>query len=249
MSEADRKTKWKWPRRAAIGFGAALVVVSLVANVVLYRVARSEFANVQAVRLDPAGSRYKFRDPAKAGAVVFFGDSRAAEWPAPAGVDVVNRGIGRQTTAQCVLRFDEHVAPLRPRVVVIQMGVNDLKAIAMFPERERQILDDAKRNIADVIARSRDLGARVIVTTVFPPSDVPREQRGAWTGRVDAAVGEVNEFIRRLGTKDVIVFDSFALLEDPAKKGRIRSEYARDFLHVNEAGYQKLNEGLAPLLK
>src|SRR5688500_20231726 len=114
MSDDAPTKPRKWPRRLAVGVAAALLIASLVANVILFRIARSEFANVQAVRLDPPGVKHKFRDASRSGGVVFFGDSRAAEWPAADGVDVVDRGIGRQTTAQGVLRFAGHGAQLRP---------------------------------------------------------------------------------------------------------------------------------------
>jgi len=64
--------------------------------------------------------------------VVFFGDSRAYDWPAPSGLEgleFVNRGIGNQTTAQVLGRFEAHIAPLHPQVVVLQVGINDLKLI------------------------------------------------------------------------------------------------------------------------
>lgn len=96
------------------------------------------------VRLDPYGLKLPgFKDPPTADLtkplVVFFGDSRAQQWPAPASnrFRFLNRGIGGQTTEQVRGRFDEHVKPLKPRVVIIEAGVNDLKAIALFPLTSR----------------------------------------------------------------------------------------------------------------
>jgi hypothetical protein len=46
--------------------------------------------------------------------VVFFGDFRAASWPAPSlpGYEFVNRGIASQTSTQVLPRFPYHVRSL-----------------------------------------------------------------------------------------------------------------------------------------
>ena len=64
--------------------------------------------------------------------VVFFGDSITDNWSKPdyggffPGKPYVNRGIGGQTTAQMLLRFRADVIELRPKVVVILAGTNDI---------------------------------------------------------------------------------------------------------------------------
>ena len=42
----------------------------------------------------------------------------------------VNRGLGGQTTSQVLHRYPIDVAPLKPAVVVLVVGVNDLRMIA-----------------------------------------------------------------------------------------------------------------------
>ena len=41
-------------------------------------------------------------------------------------IDVVNRGIGGQTTPQMLVRFRQDVIDLHPQVVVILAGTNDI---------------------------------------------------------------------------------------------------------------------------
>src|SRR3954449_12636266 len=67
--------------------------------------------------------------PAKPGEsrVIFLGDQITELWPNffP-GKPYINRGIAGQTSAQMLVRFQQDVVALKPKVVVIQAGVNDL---------------------------------------------------------------------------------------------------------------------------
>jgi hypothetical protein len=61
--------------------------------------------------------------------VVFFGDSITNFWNLAAafpGQPYINRGLSGQTTPQLLLRFRADVVALKPRVVVILGGTNDL---------------------------------------------------------------------------------------------------------------------------
>src|ERR1700690_193341 len=91
----------------------------------------------------------KYRDfnnalpPAAAGEsrVVFMGDSITEGWgqsgttPPPdratffPGRPYVNRGISGQTTPQMLVRFRQDVVALKPKVVVILAGTNDLAGV------------------------------------------------------------------------------------------------------------------------
>src|SRR5689334_9754871 len=76
--------------------------------------------------------------------VVFFGDSRAESWLAPddTSFQYVNRGLGGETSAQVLGRFAAHVAPLHPDIIVLQVCINDLKTIPIFPQQESTIEDN-----------------------------------------------------------------------------------------------------------
>jgi lysophospholipase L1-like esterase len=235
-------------KRLALALAAVIGMASLAANILLFESGQQYYSDLNAARLDPLGLSY-FRDgpPPPVGGVVFFGDSRAASWPAPAESDLVfvNRGIGAQTTAQIAGRFDAHIAPLKPQVVILQAGVNDLKAIPLFPVQKQAIIANCKANLREMIDRSRTLGATVIVTTIFPVGEVPLIRRPFWSADVAPAVEDVNAFLRSLAGERVIVFDAYAVLQDG---GTVRAEYALDELHLNDAGYAALNTELSRVL-
>jgi lysophospholipase L1-like esterase len=248
----------KLGRRAATALTVLAVLVPLVAAAALGKAAVGYFDMTEAIRLDPAGLKVygsaggasAALAPAAGGKVVeFFGDSRALMWAAPTGLDgyaIVDRGIGRQTTAQILLRFDADVTALHPAVVVLEAGVNDLKTIAAFPERRAEIVADCKANLATLVDRSVHGGAAVVLVTVFDIGDVPLWRRPFWSSEIEAAVREVNATLPELTGPKVTLFDANAALE--TTPGAIRPEYQLDHLHLNPAGYGALNAKLVPVI-
>jgi lysophospholipase L1-like esterase len=234
----------------------AVLVVSLCANGYLFHAARGYHKRATALRLDPGELRVY---AAQRGRVeqssvdhpllVFLGDSRALMWSqptTPTGYRFVNRGIGYQTTAQILLRFDEDVAPLRPNVVVVEAGVNDLKAIAEFPERRAEIVADCEANLERIVSLCRNAGATVVLVTVFAIGDIPLWMRPFWSKDVAAAVHEVNAFLPKLAGDRVTLFDANQVLIDA--RGDVRRPYQLDHLHLSAVGYAALNQRLVSLL-
>jgi lysophospholipase L1-like esterase len=231
------------------------LLVSLSLNVLLFHQAKRYYLQLNKTNLDPLGLSTYSADslpqgvPATSTAtVVFLGDSRAEMWSTPAklkGFSFVNRGINTQTSAQVLGRFDKHVVPLRPNIIVVQVGINDLKTIALFPERKAAIITNCKANIQQIVERSLNTGATVILTTIFPIGPVPLTRQPFWSADIAQAVSEVNAYLYSLKAKDVLILDAYSLL---AQNGQVQSNYVRDTLHINEKGYQALNQELTHVL-
>jgi len=232
---------------------ALLLLSSLTLNGLLGLWARQYYLELNSIRLDPFGLDV---DAQPAGAAtgapvrfLFYGDSRAYAWPMPTGFtewEVLNRGIGGQTTAQILARFDAHVVPFAPDVVLIQAGINDLKTIGLFPARRDTIIANCKKNLAAMVQRATAQGATVILTTVFPTGEPSLLRRPFWSAAIAAAVVDVNLFLQTLANDHVIILDSAALLSDTT--GRLRPDYRYDLLHLNQNGYAALNIKLRSLL-
>jgi len=163
----------------------ALLFASLALNWILYSYAQQYYLQLNGTRLDPLGLTFhSFENlpdapiPGKT-RVVFFGDSRVADWPAPSDMaefEFINRGIGAQTSVQTLQRFDYHVKPLQPQIIIVQTCINDLKTIPLFPALKKTIIAKCQENIQQIVTKSADLGARVILTTIFPISEVRRSR-------------------------------------------------------------------------
>ena len=94
--------------------------------------------------------------------VVFMGDSITDSWQNPKfggffpGKPYVDRGISGQTTPQMLIRFRPDVIALRPKVVVILAGTNDL-AGNTGPMALETIEDNltSMADLAEVVAAAR----------------------------------------------------------------------------------------------
>lgn len=224
---------------------------SMALNVFLYQQGQEYYLQLNIIRLDPLGLNFYRMSESQPqhSAIVFYGDSRAAEWSVPIGdesMTIINRGIGNQTTEQVLGRFHQHVAPLKPKIIVLQVGINDLKTIPLFPERKATIIQTCKENIQQLVGLSLNNGARVVVTTIFPLGAVPIERRLFWSDDVAAAINDVNMFIGTLAGSRVTVFDSGKVLANP--QGTVYSKFSKDLLHLNSEGYAALNQAIYGIL-
>lgn len=241
-------------KKVLLPFLFLCLIFSFLTNLLLYTQLRKYYTLLYALELDPLGLSY-FQDRTVLSekdnllqTVVFYGDSRAAQWPSPSvdGFQFFNRGIGNQTAAQVAGRFDEHIVPMKPDVIVLQLCINDLKTIPLFPGRKEQIISYCESNLQEIVQKSLDLNSIVVISTIFPLGKVPLERRLVWSEEVEQSRQEVNEFIRNLSSERVIVLDTEPLLADD--EGKIKQEYSFDTLHLNEAGYQALNLELTRIL-
>ncbi|MEG4318718.1 MULTISPECIES: SGNH/GDSL hydrolase family protein [unclassified Microcoleus] len=242
-------------KRTMLSIALLLVVLgsSIFLNILLFNRAKQYYRELNQTRLDPLGLNDHpiNAEPVtntKQTRVVFFGDSRAASWNPPNlnQYEFINRGIGSQTSVQAIARFAYHVSSLKPKIVIIQVGVNDLKTIALFPERRNAIVANCQANIKRIVEESKNLGAIAIVTTIFPVGEVPLERKPFWSDDISRAIKEVNAYIATLAGEKTIVFDTFPILGD--NQGMMLPKYRRDELHLNAQGYASLNQNLSQVL-
>jgi lysophospholipase L1-like esterase len=238
---------------AASLFLLGLLIASVGLNFYLFSFARRYYLQLNGLRLNPIGldafsNEEQIEGLTRNVEVVFFGDSRAASWVAPEidGFEFLNRGISSQSSVQVRLRYDDHVRPLPVDVLIVQVCINDLKTIGLFPEHKKKIIENCQNSIREITELAREQGAVVILTTVFPVGQVPLERRLFWSDDIPAAVVEVNRFIDSLGGEGVIIFDAYSILAD--ERGELRASYRFDELHLNSAGYEALNRELVDLL-
>lgn len=226
---------------------------SIFLNILIYDKAKKYYLELNETRLDPSGLNHypvnlkKPKDERQI-RVVFFGDSRAEGWISPniSGYEFINRGIHGQTSVQTIQRLASHLGSLQPNVVIIQVGVNDLKTIGLFPERSESIVANCRENIKRIVEESKNLGAVVILTTIFPIGEVPLQRKPFWSDEIDKAVQEMNAYITTLAEDRVIIFDAFSVLAN--SQGMMLKEYGKDELHLNNRGYKLLNNELVKLL-
>ena len=162
--------------------------------------------------------------------VVFMGNSITEGWKKYwfAGKPYVNRGIGGQTTPQMLVRFRQDVIALRPKVVVILAGTNDI-AGNTGPSTIEMIED----NLAGMTELAMAHGIRVVLCSVLPVYDYP------WRPGLEPApkIVALNAWMRRYSDSTGNVYVDYHGAMKDARDG-MRAELATDGVHPNEAGYR-----------
>ncbi len=244
-----------WKIRVALCLLTLLLLFSVWLNVRLYHLGLSYYHDAEAVRLDPTSARHfqslnAVQQPPESGQkrIVLVGDSRIEQWESLPSIEQtqwINRGRGGDTTAQVLLRLERDVLALNPHMVVLQVGINDLKGIGSFPHRKQEILEDCQANLERILNRLASEPVHVVVLTIFPVGPVPLARRPVWSDETLNAVETVNRWLRaRQGARLTVVdCDPFFAVE-----GRMSAPYARDAFHLTAAGYETLNSKIGPIL-
>jgi lysophospholipase L1-like esterase len=244
-----------WRTRIAVGLLVLGLLLSIALNAGMFLLVRQRLILEQRLRLDPTGAarfvpandRLDRTSPARP-RVLLFGDSRIERWSPPlqiAGAEVVNRGWAGETTAQALLRLERDVLALEPACVVIQYGINDLKALGLLAGQDRAIVAGCAARLGEIVARVRERGIPVVLLTIFPVGRVPLARRPFWSEGTRAAVAEVNRRLRALEGDGVSVLDCDPVL---SVAGRMRPGYAADEFHLTAAAYAALDAFLEPIL-
>ena len=189
----------------------------------------------------PQVGRYREANRAIAGSeVVFMGDSITDAWPQPRfgaffpGKNYVGRGISGQTTPQMLIRMRTDVIALKPKVVVILGGTNDL-AGNTGPMTDEQI----EGNLASMSELASANGIRVVLSSLTPVGSYHVANPNAppqTTLRPLARVHAVNDWMRQYAAAHKHGYiDYFSAMIDD--NGQLRAELSGDDLHPNAAGY------------
>ena len=165
--------------------------------------------------------------------VVFMGNSITQGWIdqvpeffAPEK-HYINRGIGGQTTPQMLIRFRQDVINLRPKVVVILAGTNDI-AGNTGPSTLEMIED----NIRSMTELAQANGIQVVLCSIVPAYDYP------WKPGLEPApkIVELNSRIKKYAsTRGAVYCDYFTAMADD--RNGLPAELSGDGVHPNKEGY------------
>jgi len=200
-------------------------------------------------RLNDWPSLARYRDtnaqlppPAKDEArVVFLGDSLTDSWDNPGsggffpGKPYINRGISSQTTPQMLIRFRPDVIALKPSVVVILAGTNDIAGVT--GPTTLPAIEDNLRSMAE-LARANDI--RVVLASLLPTNDYQQDKNGRQIihsrNRPPDQIRALNEWIKAYAMEhDHTYLDYYSAMAD--EKGSLQHELTHDGIHATEKGY------------
>jgi lysophospholipase L1-like esterase len=166
--------------------------------------------------------------------VVFFGDSITDGWKLEEsfpGKHYVNRGISGQTTSQMLVRFRQDVVNLRPKVVVILAGTNDIAGNGGPIANQ-----DIEANYSDIAELAKANHIRVIFASILPVNNYTERAKDFFAQRPTDRILALNRWLKDYCERNHLRYlDYFGAMVD--EKGMLKRELADDGLHPNQAGY------------
>jgi len=162
--------------------------------------------------------------------VVFMGDSITQAWKLDQsfpGKPYINRGISGQTTPQMLVRFRQDVIDLKPKVVVILAGTNDIAG-----NTGPMTLEQTEGNLASMAELARANGIRVVLCSILPAFDY------AWAHGHEPApkIAEIDAWLKSYAERNRFVYvDFYSAMKD--ERDGLPPTLSKDGVHPLPAGF------------
>lgn len=177
--------------------------------------------------------------------VVYMGNSITDNWPSFRSSfftdnNFIGRGISGQTSYEMLLRFREDVVKLKPAVVVISAGTNDIAGNFCSYVEGRTI-----GNIESMAEIAQANGIKVLLASVLPVTAY------GWAPHVTDHKDKI-EALNKL-IKDYAAEKGFTYVDYYSKMvasdRSIIASYSEDGVHPNNAGYEVMEGVVLPLIR
>ena len=166
--------------------------------------------------------------------VVFLGNSITDNWARMrpnffSDNNFIGRGISGQTSYQFLIRFRPDVIDLKPKLVVINAGTNDVaENVCSYNE------DVTFGNIVSMVELAKAHKIKVILTTVLPAAAF------GWRPSIKDAPDKISSLNARLAAyakaEKIPFVDYYSALAAPDRS--LKKEYSDDGVHPTDAGYE-----------
>ena len=151
----------------------------------------------------------------------------------------IDRGISGQTTPQMLIRFRQDVIDLKPKVVVILAGINDI-AENTGPSSVEMI----ENNLMSMAQLAKANGIKVVMCSITPANAFP------WRPGINPVekVAAVNKWMKEYAAKNNFVYvDYFDAMADE-KKG-LPANLSKDGVHPTPEGYKIMESLVVPAIE
>jgi lysophospholipase L1-like esterase len=162
--------------------------------------------------------------------VVFMGDSITEDWRLEKsfpGKPYINRGISGQTSPQMLVRFRQDAIDLKPKVVLILAGTNDI-----MENTGPMTTEQSGAMIASMADLATANNIQVVLCSVLPSSEF------AWSPELRPApkIVELNAWIKKYAAeKGYIYVDYYSAMTDD--RGGLPPALSEDGVHPVAAGF------------
>ncbi len=173
-----------------------------------------------------------------------------------AEVEVINAGVGGNSTRNLLKRVERDVLAKKPEVVVMMVGTNDaLNSGNSVPIKEYE------KNLKKLVKQFSGAGSKVVLMTIPPCINellFSRHEAEFFAERSpEDRIADVNAVVKKLGKSDgVRLVDVHALLEKGGagseKSSLLRNvanSRSKDGVHPTSEGYDVIAKGVYDILK
>lgn len=175
----------------------------------------------------------------KESGIVFVGDSLTQNYNVYEffkGYDVYNRGIGGDTTEGLLKRMDESIFDLKPKIVVLLIGIND------FSMLENATSKSVYENVLKIVNQIKERlpETKIILESLYPiyEGENPKIDKPSIGNKTNSQIDETNALIKKI--PGVTYVDVNSHLTDD--NGNFKLEYTMEGLHANSTGYQVITK-------
>ena len=168
---------------------------------------------------------------------VFMGDSITEGWSLNdpeffSRNNFVNRGISGQTSSQMLIRFKPDAVNLKPKMIIINAGTNDIAANA-GPASPEMIID----NICSMAEIGLKNHIQIALSTILPVYKYPWNEK---VTNVPDRILKVNTALQKYSEKHSLLFiDYFSSMVN--KQRGLKSAYGVDGVHPTKQGHELMS--------
>jgi len=168
--------------------------------------------------------------------IVFYGDSITDAWARKPevffpGKHYIGRGISGQTTPQMLVRFQQDIVRLKPTVVVILAGTNDIAGNT--GPSTLQMIEDNFESMSE-IAKANNI--KLVISSILPADHYN------WRPEVRPAqqIREIDTRLKALCQREGLVYlDYYTSMANAG--GGLDPELAKDGVHPTGKGYAMMS--------
>jgi len=140
---------------------------------------------------------------------------------------LINKGISGQTTVEMLSRFQKDVINVKPQLVVILAGINDIAQNSGYISN-----DDIAKNISEMGLMAKKHNIKVVICSVLPVTAI------SWNSKVknpNQKIIDLNsKLLKFANTQGFLYLDYYSSFKDEL------NILTYDGLHPNKKGYLKM---------
>jgi len=163
---------------------------------------------------------------------VLLGDSMMAYFPTKAfklDDDVYNLGIPGDTTIGVLKRVDQ-VIKLQPKIIIINIGLNDFVLTNLSHQESLDHIIDIRHQLLEGCPQ-----AEVFVTSLTPINQKDFQDQVYLLNRDPKDAIKLNDMLSKV-IDEAHFINIYLDLTD--EEGKLKLEYTRDGIHLNQKGYE-----------